>query len=169
MMDRTREQEVWSRVMAASAEAPAPAARRAPAAKTAPQARGLTEDQVQTLLAEKAADVNTYRSMAAKAQSGRRRMLEQLAMENRDQARQLAAVYYLMTGRRPQREPPQASNTPCTPEALRTQYQAETAEAARYHSLAEGAGSFAGTFHDLGDAGERHGQMIIKLLHGWLG
>lgn len=169
MMDRTREQEVWSRVMAASAEAPAPAAERAPAAKPAQQSRGLTEAQVQMLLAEKAADVNTYRSMAAKVQSGRRRMLEQLAMENRNQARQLAAVYYLMTGRRPRMEQPQTSDTAYNPEALRTRYQAETAEAARYHSLAEGAGSFSGIFHDLGNAGERHGQMIIKLLQGWLG
>lgn len=170
MIDRTREKEVWSRVMAASAEAPAPAARCAPAAKAAPQAResGLTENQVQTLLSQKAADAATYRAMASRAPGSQRRTLEQLAMEKRDQSRQLAAVYYVMTGRKPQTEPQKAANLACTPETLRARYQAETADAARYDSLAEQSGPFAGAFRDLGHAGERHAQMLLKLLQGWM-
>ena len=162
MMSKSREEAVWQRVMAMSAEAPEP--RTAQRAQMAQSSQGLTEVQVMELLQGELADACTYQTLANRTRGEARRCLQQLAREERQHARKLETVYYVMTGRRPCPERPKSPCVACLNEELRKRYEEELAGAARYHKLADQAGSFAQTFHCLGLAEERHGGMILKLL-----
>lgn len=156
MMNPKREQEVWNRVMAASAEAPC-----CPRPK---EQMKLTCQQVMELLEDELADACTYRTLAMRVKKSVRQTLLQLAMEEQEHYRKLEAVYYIMTGRRPCPDRPKAPCVACTNEELRKRYEGEIAGAERYHHLAECAGSFAPVFHCLGHSEERHAQMVLNLL-----
>jgi len=156
MMSKTREEAVWQRVMAASAEDPQPHPRK--------PALGLTPAQVLEQLQQELLDACTYRVLAARVKKQPRQCLLQLAMEEQHHARKLETVYYLMTGSRPCPDRPKAPCVACTNEELRRRYQAEVDGAARYHKLAEQAGSFACLFHSLARQEERHAGMILNLL-----
>jgi len=159
MMSKSREEAVWQRVMAMSAEAPEMAApRRAGADKE------LTEAQVLELLKEELEAACTYRVLAQRTKGNLRRCLLELARAEQQHSRKLEAVYYLMTGRRPCPDRPKAPCVSCLNEELRKRYDEEVKGAARYHKLAEKAGSFAQTVHCLGLEEEHHGQIILKLL-----
>ncbi len=169
MMNRTREKEVWARVLAASAEAPA-AERVQPAARQAvqPAQEGLREEQVLAMVRAEALSAHTYAALAGRARGGSRTALEQLAREERDHQKQLAAVYYLMTGRKPHVSRPQALHIADAAGTLRSQYEAHAKAGDRYRDLARETGPFAGTFRTLGSDEERHGQMVLRLLPGML-
>lgn len=157
MMSKSREAAVWQRVMALSAEAP----------ELPVQCReddGLTQAQIMELLEHELADACTYRTLAQRAGGDLRRCLLQLAGEEQRHARKLEAVYYLMTGRKPCPDRPKSPCVACLNEELRRRYDAEIQGAAQYHKLADGAGSFAQTFHCLGLEEERHSRMILRLL-----
>ena len=155
-MNCKREAAVWERVMAASAECPMPTRQAAP--------NGLTPQQVMELLQKEVMDACTYRTLAMRVKKQVRSCLMQLAQEERWHYRKLEAVYYLMTGHRPCPDRPKGPCVACTNEELRKRYQEEVAGAAKYHALAEQAGSFASVFHCLGHEEERHSRMILELL-----
>lgn len=155
-MNCKREAEVWERVMAASAECPVPVKKVAP--------EGVTAQQVMELLQAELKDTCTYRTLAMRVGKEIRRQLLQLSQEERQHYRKLEAVYYLMTGQRPCPDLPKAPCMACTNEELRKRYQEEVEGAARYHALAEKAGSFASVFHCLGHEEERHSHQILTLL-----
>ena len=159
MMSKSREEAVWKRVMALSAEAP-----ELPMPCQTGSDTGLTQAQVLELLEGALADACTYQTLAGRARGNLRRTLLELSQAERRHSRKLEAVYYLMTGKRPCPDQPKAPCVACLNEELRRRYEAEVQGAARYHKLGEKAGSFAQTFHCLGLEEERHGQMILKLL-----
>jgi len=163
MMSKSREEAVWKRVMALSAEMP-----ELPAPCRSKPDTGLTEAQVLELLQGELADACTYRILAQRAKGDLRRTLLGLSQAEQRHSRKLEAVYYLMTGKRPCPDRPKAPCVACLNEELRRRYEAEVKGAARYHKLADQAGSFSQTFHCLGLEEERHGQMILKLLERWL-
>lgn len=162
MMSKSREEAVWQRVMAMSAEAPEP--RTVHRTQMAQPSQGLTEIRVMELLQGELADACTYQTLANRTRGEARRCLQQLAREERQHARKLETVYYVMTGQRPCPDRPKAPCVACLNEELRKRYEEEIEGAARYHKLAEQAGSFAQTFHGLGLEEERHGRTILKLL-----
>ena len=152
MMSKTREAEVWQRVLATSGEAPKPAS------------GGLTPARVLQLQEDELRDAHTYRSLAGRAPRDIRQSLLRLSEEERQHARRLEAVYYVMTGKRPaagRQDTPKAGNLH---EDLRSRYREETAGAAEYRRLAEQADSFAPLFRELGDDEERHAGTILRLL-----
>lgn len=159
-MDQTREKEVWSRVMAASANAPMPQARNA----SQPKRGTLTGDRLRELMQDEAQDAHTYRQLAARSQGSVRRTLEQISGDEQNHYRQLGAVSYLETGRRPVMERPHGAPPGTVAEALRAQYPKELEGAETYHRMAETAGPYAAVFHEMGNDEERHARMIIKLL-----
>lgn len=169
MMNRIREKEVWARVMAASAEAPAAEAAK-PVPKQPPQTAqtGLSEAQVLALMQAEANSAHTYAALAGRVRSGSRAALEQLAREERGHQQQLAAMYYLMTGQKAHVGNAQTPRAAGMAEALRTQYQAHTGAADHYRSLAGSAGPFASAFRSLGSDEDRHAQTVLKLLPGLL-
>ncbi len=162
MISKTREEEVWRRVMACSEEAPTPCKPQPREEKS--RKNCLTPAQIMELLEQELQDACTYQVLAGRVKKEMRRVLLQLAQEERRHYRKLEAVYYLMTGTRPCPDRPKAPCVACTNEALRDSYHEEVAGARRYHALAEEAGSFAAVFHCLGHEEEHHSQMILCLL-----
>ena len=155
MISNTREAEVWQRVLAASGEAPKPAY------------GSLTPARVLQLREDELRDAHTYRSLAGRAPRDIRQSLLRLSEEERQHARQLEAVSYVMTGKRPAAGRPDAPAVPNggnLNEDLRSRYREETAGAAEYRRLAEQADSFAPLFRELGDDEERHAGTILRLL-----
>jgi len=164
MISKTREAEVWRRVMECSAEAPAPCKSCEEAYSEKPVQNCMTPAQVMELLEQELKDACTYQVLAGRVKKDVRRVLLQLAQEERRHYRKLEAVYYLMTGTRPCPDRPKAPCVACTNEELRTRYHEEVEGAKRYHRLAEEAGSFTPVFHCLGCEEERHAGMILCLL-----
>ena len=156
MMSKTREEAVWNRVMAMSAEAPE--------GKPLCRNGGITPEQVMELLVDELSDACTYRTLAERTGGDVRRCLQQLAREEQRHGRKLEAIYYLMTGRRPCPDRPKGPCVACLNEELRKRYDEEVSGAAKYHKLAEKAGSFQQAFHCLGMEEENHSRMILKLL-----
>ncbi len=161
MMDQTREKEVWSRVMAASANAPMPKQAKTMAA---PRSGGLTEETLRQLMEAEAMEAHTYRQLAAKSQGNARRTLEQLSMEEQGHFRRLTAIGFLLLGRKLTVNRPEAAHFDTAPEILRNQYRRELDAAGRYRDVAGTAGVYGPLFLDLADAEERHSQMVVKLL-----
>ena len=155
MMSKTREEAVWKRVMELSAQAPEP--------RTEPE-NGLTQARVLELLCGELASACTYRTLAARAGGQVRKCLQQLAREELQHARHLETVYYLMTGRKPCPDRPKPPCVACLNEELRRRYEQEIAGAARYHGLAERAGSFSCLMHAMAREEEGHGRRILQLL-----
>ena len=157
MMNKHREAEVWRRVMAESADAPACEPEKQPD-------NCLTPCQVMELLEDELMDACTYQVLANRTKKNVRQTLMQLAREEQMHYRKLEAVYYLMTGSRPCPDRPKTPRVACTNEELRKRYQAEIEGAQRYCCLAEKAGSFAPVFRCLSRDEERHAHMILCLL-----
>ena len=157
MMNKTREEAVWKRVMAESAQTPEPE-------QKPKQESCLTERQVMELLEQEAKDACTYQTLACRVKGEARRTLMQLSREEKEHYRKLEAVYYVMTGRRPSVDRPKAPCVACLNEELRRRYDMEIQGAALYHKLAQTAGSFAGVLHCLHHAEERHAKTVLCLL-----
>ena len=158
MIDRTREKEVWSRVMSASAGAPMPPQ------QAVTRSSGLTEDRLRQFLADEAEDAHTYRTLAARTQGNARRTLEQLSQEEQGHYRKLGAVGYLLLGRKLTADRPEAARIDNVPEALRSQYRQELEGAARYRDAAKLAGDYEPLFLELAEDETRHSQTILRLL-----
>lgn len=173
-MDCKQAQRVWSRVMAAQTDAQnqtparsgqtdAQAARPAPTVwEQAPAV--ITPEQVMELISGEMKDAATYRCLSARMKGCARKTLETLAHEERCHAKQLGAIYFLLTGKKacpPRPEPPCIT---CNAETLRRQYQMELAARERYESLAPLAGARACTMRELALDECRHAQKIYELL-----
>lgn len=159
-MQSKREAEVWERVMAASAACPTPVRQ--------PEPVGLTAEQVMQLLEQELLDAVTYEALAARVRKNSRQRLLTLAREERQHARQLEAVYYVITGRRPCPDRSKAPCIACTNEELRKAYAREVAGADRYQTLAGQAGSFSAALQRLSCAEQRHSAVILQLLQACL-
>ena len=97
-IDPQQAQRVWSRVMAAGA---APSTSTAPAAQeTAEEPTVSFEAQLQELLRRARADAALNIRLARRLRGGARQTLLHLAEQSRQEARTLAALYYLTTGQR---------------------------------------------------------------------
>ncbi len=87
-----------------------------------------------------------------------------LAEEERCHARQLGALYFLMTGKKLCPEPVKPVCTACFNETIRQRYQAELAGQAQYQALAARAGERRCTFEALAADEGRHAQLLYCLL-----
>lgn len=156
MMDQRREQEVWQRVMAMSAEAPRC---DKPVSK-----QSLTAEQVMELLCGELEDAAFYEALSCRIGGKLGQRLLTIAAQERKHAKKLSAIYYLMTGKKPCPDKPKCPCIACTNEALRERYIEETKGAEHYCHLAEKAGSFCELFRELACEESRHAQMILHLL-----
>ena len=87
-----------------------------------------------------------------------------IAEDERCHAKQLGALYFLMTGKKYCPEPVRGACTACFNEALRKQYQAELEAEARYAKLAARAGEQACMFEALARDEGRHAKTIYCIL-----
>ena len=154
-MDEQKAQQVWSRVMNVSAPCPA---------KDGTEGAQLSAETVAALTQAEWQDAATYRTLATRAPKCARERLLCLAEEERCHARQLGALYFLMTGKKLCPEPMKPVCTACFNETIRQRYQAELAGQAQYQALAARAGERRCTFEALAADEGRHAQLLYCLL-----
>ncbi|MBP3634822.1 MAG: hypothetical protein J6J43_09655 [Oscillospiraceae bacterium] len=156
MVSKAREAEVWSRVMAASAQAPE---------SCNPKPRStLTSAQVMELLEQELCDKVTCEALACRTHGAARQKLMFLARQEGEHYKKLEAIYYLLTGEKPCPDRPKQPCIACLSEELRRRWQQETKSAHTYHCLAEKTGDFASEFHVLGSEEEKHAQLLVQIL-----
>ena len=166
-IDPQQAQRVWSRVMAAGA---VPNTNAAPAAQeTAAEAPTVSfEAQLQELLRRARADAALDMCLARRLRGCARQTLLRLAEASRQEARTLAALYYLTTGQRAACERVSPDAGAGTAAALRRQYERQLANAATYRALAEQNCAHAETLTCLADGAQRHARALVCVLRDCL-
>ena len=165
-IDPQQAQRVWSRVMAAGTAQPASAAPAAQEAAAEPTVS--FEAQLQELLRRARADAALNICLARRLRGGARRTLLCLAEASRQEARTLAALYYLTTGQRAACEPVSPNAGTSTAATLRRQYERQLANAATYRALAEQTPAYAETLTCLAGGSQRHAHTLVCVLQDCL-
>lgn len=161
-IDPQQAQRVWSRVMAAGA---APSTSTAPAAQeTAAEPAASFEAQLQELLRRARADAALNIRLARRLCGCARQTLLHLAEQSRQEARTLAALYYLTTGQRAACEPVSPDAPACLAAGLRRQYERQLTSAATYRALAEQVPAHAETLTCLAETAQRHARALVCVL-----
>ena len=165
-IDPQQAQRVWSRVMAAGA---APSTSTAPAAQeTAEEPAASFEAQLQELLRRARADAALNIRLTRRLCGCARQTLLHLAEQSRQEARTLAALYYITTGQRAACEPVSPDAPACLAAGLRRQYERQLANAATYRALAEQTPAHAETLTCLADGSQRHARTLVCVLRDCL-
>lgn len=161
-IDPQQAQRVWSRVMAAGA---APSTSTAPAAQeTAAEPAASFEAQLQELLRRARADAALNIRLARRLCGCARQTLLHLAEQSRQEARTLAALYYITTGQRAACEPVSPDAPACLAAGLRRQYERQLTSAATYRALAEQVPAHAETLTCLAETAQRHARALVCVL-----
>ena len=185
-IDPQQAQRVWSRVMAAGCAA-IPAAQAAsnttaePAAQAsaAPQPQATTStspqetavplrEQLQELLRRARADAAQYMCLSRQLRGCARQTLSRLADSARQEARTLAALYYLETGQRAPCDAVSPERYACPAAALRRQHERQLARAEAYHALADAAPAYAETLHCLAGQATARAKALVAALRDCL-
>ena len=106
----------------------------------------------------------TYRCLAEMARGRVRQALMQLAEGKRCEARRLAAVYFVMTGRKPCPDRPKPPCVSCLNEALRQAYQEELCAAELYRRYAARAGAHACLLERMAERACENAQLLLCTL-----
>lgn len=157
-IDPKQAERVWSRVMGASCQTS-----EAPKVEK-PQMQGLDEQTLCELLCGELRDYTTYCHLACMARGCARKTLQCIAADEKRHAKMLAAIYYILTGKKACPDPAKAPCVACLNESLREQYSGELQASRRYAELARCAGEHACTFEKLSADECRHAQMLYSLL-----
>ena len=187
-IDPQQAQRVWSRVMAASCAA-APAAQAAPNTTAEPAAQAASEApvqpaqaaatspqepavplraQLQELLRRARADAAQYMCLSRQLRGCARQTLARLADSSRQEARTLAALYYLETGQRAVCDAVSPERYACPAAALRRQHARQLARAEAYHALAGATPAYAETLHCLADRATARAKALVAALRDCL-
>ena len=165
-IDPQQAQRVWSRVMAAGA---APSTSTAPAAQeTAEEPTVSFEAQLQELLRRARADAALNIRLARRLRGCARQTLLHLAEQSRQEARTLAALYYLETGQRAPCDAVSAESYACPAAALRRQHERQLARAEAYHALADATPAYAETLHCLANQASARAKALVAALRDCL-
>ena len=187
-IDPQQAQRVWSRVMAAgcaakpaaqaapntAAEPAAQAASEAPvqpaqAAATSPQEPAVPlRTQLRELLRRARADAAQYACLSRQLRGCARQTLARLADSSRQEARTLAALYYLETGQRAPCDAVSPERYACPAAALRRQHARQLARAEAYHALADATPAYAETLHCLADRATARAKALVAALRDCL-
>ncbi len=168
-IDCKQAQNVWSRVMAAQTGAQSTSAN--PPARTGAQAENpaaITPEQLLSSIEYEMLDAVTYQCLAARMSGCAQKTLRALAQDERRHAKELSAMYFLLTGKKVCPKKPENPCITCNAETLRKQYQAELAAREHYEALAPLAGARACTLREIALDECRHAQKIYELLQSCL-
>ena len=91
-IDEQKERQVWSRVMNTAVSCPKP--------EEPKQDTGLTEKTLAQMIQCECCEAAIYRSLAAQGPKCARERLLRIAEDERCHAKQLGALYFLMTGKK---------------------------------------------------------------------
>ena len=147
MMEKAREESVWRRVQEASTREPE---------------TGLMPEQVLLLMEQAQEDARCCRTLAART---RARALARMAERAEANSRELAAVYYIMTGRRPA---PRSPHTPPQEPSLRRRYEAEQSAADRLEALSRADSPFTDLLRRQAEEHRENAREILRLLQRML-
>ena len=168
-IDCKQAQNVWSRVMAAQTGAQSTSAN--PPVRTGAQAENpaaITPEQLLSSIEYEMLDAVTYQCLAARMSGCAQKTLRALAQDERRHAKELSAMYFLLTGKKVCPKKPENPCITCNAETLRKQYQAELAAREHYEALAPLAGARACTLREIALDECRHAQKIYELLQSCL-
>ena len=171
-IDCKQAQRVWSRVMAAQTDAQEANEKTAvqtaqPTAQTAPEI-SITPQQIMEQINGELSDAATYRALSNRMNGCAKKTLEELSRDEKCHAKKLAAMYFLLTGKKACPKRPEPSCITCNAETLRRQYQKELATRDQYEMLAPLAGARACTMRQIALDECRHAKKIYELLQNCL-
>ena len=113
-------------------------------------------------------DAVTYQCLAARMSGCAQKTLRALSQDERRHAKELSAMYFLLTGKKVCPKKPDSPCITCNAETLRRQYQGELAARDRYEALAPLAGARACTLREIALDECRHAQKLYELLQSCL-
>lgn len=167
-IDCKQAQRVWSRVMAAQTDAQEPNEKTdQQTAQRAPEV-SITPEQIMEQICGELSDAATYRALSNRMKGYAQKTLEELSRDERCHAKKLAAMYFLLTGKKACPKRPEPSCITCNAETLRRQYQKELAARDQYEMLAPLAGARACTMRQIALDECRHAKKIYELLQNCL-
>ena len=169
-IDCKQAQNVWSRVMAAQANAQSTSANPPVQVKAAQeeQTASITPEQLLSSIEYEMLDAVTYQCLAARMSGCAQKTLRALSQDERRHAKELSAMYFLLTGKKVCPKKPDSPCITCNAETLRRQYQRELSAREHYEALASMSGARACTMRELALDECRHAQSIYELLQGCL-
>lgn len=148
-----QEQRVWERVMGAPRME-----------QTPPQTMPLCAEKVKSLAEGELASACLYRSLAQRVCASSRGTLLRIAQEESCHARNLAAVYFVLTGQKLCLPAAQKPCITCTAEELRRAYMAEKAVSEQYAALASAGGDHAHLMQCLARDESRHARELLRVI-----
>ena len=136
-IDCKQAQNVWSRVMAAQAGAQSTSANPPVQGKAAQveQPASITPEQLLSSIEYEMLDAVTYQCLAARMSGCAQKTLRALSQDERRHAKELSAMYFLLTGKKVCPKKPDSPCITCNAETLRRQYQGELAARDHYEAL----------------------------------
>ena len=169
-IDCKQAQNVWSRVMAAQAGAQSTSANPPVQVKAAQeeQTASITPEQLLSSIEYEMLDAVTYQCLAARMSGCAQKTLRALSQDERRHAKELSAMYFLLTGKKVCPKKPDSPCITCNAETLRRQYQRELSAREHYAALAPMSGARACTMRELALDECRHAQSIYELLQSCL-
>ena len=169
-IDCKQAQNVWSRVMAAQAGAQSTSANPPVQVKAAQeeQTASITPEQLLSSIEYEMLDAVTYQCLAARMSGCAQKTLRALSQDERRHAKELSAMYFLLTGKKVCPKKPENPCITCNAETLRRQYQRELSAREHYEALAPMSGARACTMRELALDECRHAQSIYELLQSCL-
>ena len=169
-IDCKQAQNVWSRVMAAQANAQGTFANPPVQVKAAQeeQTASITPEQLLSSIEYEMLDAVTYQCLAARMSGCAQKTLRALSQDERRHAKELSAMYFLLTGKKVCPKKPDSPCITCNAETLRRQYQRELSAREHYEALAPMSGARACTMRELALDECRHAQSIYELLQSCL-
>ena len=153
-MDDPKTRQVWSRVMNVPC----------PQADEQKDSAPLSEKQLAALAQDEWQDAAAYRSLLRCAPNCAQEALRQLAQEETCHARQLAALYFLASGKKLCPAPTRPVCTACFNETLRQRHAQELETQKRYCTLAQRGGEHACIFERLARDEGRLARLLFELL-----
>ena len=165
-IDCKQAQNVWSRVMAAQANAQSTSANPPVQVKAAQeeQTASITPEQLLSSIEYEMLDAVTYQCLAARMSGCAQKTLRALSQDERRHAKELSAMYFLLTGKKVCPKKPDSPCITCNAETLRRQYQGELSARDRYEALAPLAGARACTLREIALDECHRAQKLYELL-----
>lgn len=153
-------QAVWARVLRANRPQP-PIPPRPPMPPTPPRPEEPSREELRQWMAEILARVRGYRSVNAGRNTA---LLRRMATEEEGHRRQLAALYFLLYGRRPEVLSGAAPGKRSAASALRDLYGAEQRAVRQWREAARQYPTHAALFTQFARDDRRHAEQLRRIL-----
>ena len=153
-MNQETEQNVWRRVQGGN---------------SLPADRALLPERLEQMYLEQRMLAESLGDLARRSGGSDRAVLNRLASENADRARELRTLHYLLTGRQLKLKLPREPGREPMEEALRRAYQAQRQAARSFRLLEREFSEYEEDFSAMAREADRHSRLISRVLNRKLG